>query len=252
MERVQYGPGAGQYAEWSPVEAARGIIVVIHGGYWRSRYDLSLGRPLAHDLHRRGWATLNLEYRRIGSGGGAPETFDDIAAGIDLLGTLVPRHAGPIVALGHSAGGHLAVWAAGRARHGWPEGVRLTHVVSQAGLLDLRAAHRDRLSGDAVAELFGSESGAVGEGSSENGPTTDLVEARFDPQQQVPLDIPVICLHAPDDDMVPMSQSVGYVRAASRAGAQADLVEVTGGHFDLIEPGSSAWSQVLGVLDSLS
>jgi len=235
MERVRYGPDPEQYAEWSPVASQRGIVVVIHGGYWRARYDLALGRPLAADLTGRAWATLNLEYRRVGNGGGAPETFDDVAAGIDLLATLAPGYAGPIVALGHSAGGHLAVWAAARGRYGWHEHTRLTHVISQAGLLDLRAAHRDRLSSDAVTDLLG----AAG------------IAARFDPQQQLPLDVPVTCLHAPDDVDVPISQSRGYVEAAAAAGATVDLVEVTGGHFDLIRPGSQAWARVVAVLDAL-
>ncbi len=230
-----YGSHAAQYAEWSPVEDARGIVVVIHGGYWRARYDLSLGRPLVADLNRRGWSTLNLEYRRIGDGGGAPQTFDDVAAGIDLLADLAPGYARPIVALGHSAGGHLAVWAAGRGRHGWPERVRLTQVISQAGVLDLDAALRDRLSGSVVAELLGS----AGE------------LHRFDPRQQLPLDVPVTCLHAPDDVDVPISQSLDYVEAARAAGAEASFVEVAGGHLDLIRPGGDAWGRVLGVLDLL-
>lgn len=244
MERVTYGPGAEQYVEWSPVSASRGIVVVIHGGYWRAQYDLALGRPLVADLRARGWSTANLEYRRVGNGGGAPETFDDVAAGLDLLATLAPGYGGPIVALGHSAGGHLAVWAAARGRYGWPERVALTHVISQAGVLDLRAAHRDRLSSDAVTDLLGST----------------VAEPRFDPQQQLPISVPVTCLHAPDDDMVPTSQSSNYVAASRAAVADgsgreavaATYLEVTGGHFDLIRPGTSAWDRVVEVLDTVS
>ena len=239
--------------------------MVIHGGYWRAQYDLALGRPLAVDLNRHGWSTLNLEYRRVGNGGGAPETFDDIAAGIDLLATLVPGYDGPVVALGHSAGGHLAVWAAARGRFGWPERVRLTHVISQAGVLDLRAAHRDGLSNDAVTDLLGST----------------VAEARFDPSQQLPLDVPVTCLHAADDDAVPISQSLDYVAASQEAVARATAgvggetpegvrggqvrearadgkavaathVEVAGGHFDLIHPGTDSWAAVLASLPSES
>lgn len=253
MDRLSYGASPEQYAEWSPVADARGIVVVIHGGYWRARYDLSLGRPLAADLNRRGWSTLNLEYRRIGNGGGAPATFDDVAAGIDLLAELAPGHAGPVVALGHSAGGHLAVWAAARGRFGWPEQVRLTHVISQAGVLDLRAAHRDHLSSDAVTELLGPPDAA-----DEPAPDALVIDARFDPGQQLPLDVPVTCLHAPDDDTVPISQALDYVAASRAAVARAQragpvpaaFMEVTGGHFDLIDPTSDAWQAVIDVLEA--
>ncbi len=233
-QRVDYGPHPEQYAEWSPVAGARGIVVVIHGGYWRSRYDLSLGRPLAADLNRLGWSTLNLEYRRLGNGGGTPQTFDDVAAGIDLLADLVPGRAGPVFALGHSAGGHLAVWAAARRRFGWSERTQLTHVISQAGVLDLLAAQRARASDDVVTELLGEVSDSQ----------------PFDPRRQVPLDVPVTCLHAPDDEQVPISQSRDYVAAARAAGAEVALVEVTGGHFDLIRPGTDAWAAVVRALGS--
>lgn len=302
MERVSYGPDPEQYAEWSPVPGARGIVVVVHGGYWRARYDLSLGRPLAAALNHRGWSTLNLEYRRVGNGGGVPATFDDVAAGIDLLASLAPGYADPIVALGHSAGGHLAVWAAARSRFGWPERVKLTQVVSQAGVLDLRAAQRDRLSSDAVSELISTpltasprpapapdgappaepdqepQLDAQGRSASTPGPAHEpesspdvapVIDARYDPMQQLPLDVPVTCLHAIDDDAVPVTQSLDYV-AASRAaaaaaaaeagdaaGTQAPAVpatylEVTGGHFGLIDPESDAWAAVITVLNQMS
>ena len=101
-------------------QAPLGTVVIIHGGFWRARYDLSRGRPLAADLAARGYAAWNLEYRRALAGGGWPGTFQDVADGIDLLATLsastgLPLGTGPVIAVGHSAGGHLAAWAAGRA-----------------------------------------------------------------------------------------------------------------------------------------
>ena len=115
--RYPYGPHPAQYGElWLPGRAAVTTVVIVHGGFWRARYDLSLGRPLAADLVRRGYAVWNLEYRRVGAGGGWPATFEDIAAGIDLLADL-PVSTSRIAAIGHSAGGHLAAWAAGRG--GW-------------------------------------------------------------------------------------------------------------------------------------
>ena len=91
-------------------------MVVIHGGFWKARYGAEWGAPLAADLAVRGWAAWNLEYRRVGNGGGWPATLADVAAGIDLLAELAAERSRPrrVVAIGHSAGGHLATWAAGR------------------------------------------------------------------------------------------------------------------------------------------
>ena len=112
----RYGPDPAQFGElWLPGGTSAATVVIVHGGFWRARYDLSLGRPLAADLVRRGYAVWNLEYRRVGAGGGWPTTFEDIAAGIDLLADL-PVSTTRVAAIGHSAGGHLAAWAAGRAR----------------------------------------------------------------------------------------------------------------------------------------
>ena len=114
--RYPYGPHPAQYGElWLPGGGAANTVVIVHGGFWRARYDLSLGRPLAADLARRGYAIWNLEYRRAGAGGGWPGTFEDVAAGIDLLADL-PVDTSAVVAVGHSAGGQLAAWAAGRDR----------------------------------------------------------------------------------------------------------------------------------------
>ena len=103
-----------------PRGASRGVVVVIHGGFWKAEYDASLGEPLAADLTAAGWTTLNVEYRRVGDGGGFPATFDDVHAAIEALaGTDVDTPT--VVALGHSAGGHLATWAAARGRFdAWP------------------------------------------------------------------------------------------------------------------------------------
>src|SRR5579859_5548688 len=141
----RYGAHPAQFGElWLPGGPPLGAVVIIHGGFWRARYDLSLGRPLAADLTARGYATWNLEYRRVAAGGGWPATFGDVAAGIDLLATL-PVDTSRVVAVGHSAGGHLATWAAGRAKlpPGMPGApgtagrafVAVTGVVSQAGVL---------------------------------------------------------------------------------------------------------------------
>ncbi len=160
----RYGPDPAQFGELSlPDRPALGTVVIIHGGFWRARYNLSLGRPLAADLAARGYAAWNLEYRRAGGGGGWPSTFEDVAAGIDLLATL-PADTARVVAVGHSAGGHLGVWAAGRS--GLPDGapgarprVPVTGVVSQAGVLTLADCAREGVGGTAALDLMGGEPG---------------------------------------------------------------------------------------------
>jgi len=234
-ETIRYGDDPSQFVELTlPDGVPRGVVVVIHGGFWKAGYDLSLGRPLAADLVEKGWAALNIEYRRVGpaasgGGGGVPSTLDDVRAAVATLegrGLDLIR----VVTLGHSAGGHLAAWA-GHAIDA------VTHVISQAGVLDLVAADRDRLGGGAVAALLGHPAGPA--------------DAEADPRQQLPLDVPVWCVHATDDDTVPVSQSREYVAAATAAGAQAELVEVTGGHFVVIDTAHDAWRRTVAILDGI-
>ncbi len=234
--RLTYGDDPSQWVDrLDPDGDSRGTVVVIHGGFWKAMYAADLGAPLAVDLAARGWTTLNVEYRRVGNGGGFPATFDDIHAAINLV-----EGDGPVVTLGHSAGGHLATWAAARQRFDeWSGGVEVTHVVSQAGVLDLTSAYDQDLGGGAVQSLMD---------VAPDDPAYDLT----DPRRHVPLDAPVWCLHARDDTSVPFSQSEDYVRVASEAGAVSELIEVTGGHFDLIDTGSDAWRTIVGVLDLIS
>ena len=241
--KYSYGADASQWAElFLPDPPARaglqGVAVVIHGGYWRSTYGAELGEPLAMDLAGHGMAAWNLEYRRAGNGGGWPQTFQDVLAGIDKLAGLAEHHSldlGNVAALGHSAGGHLAVWAAGRHRlepdagFGAP-GVRLTGVVSQSGILDLAGAERLNLSNGAVANLLG-------------GPSSEHPRRyrAADPMAALPLDVPVFAVHAEEDDDVPLSMSTRYVEASMAEDVPARLVMVPGDHFSLIDPGAPAY-----------
>ncbi len=235
-----YGDDQAQVASlhW-PTGESRGVVVVIHGGFWKAQYDATYGVPLAQDLARRGWTAWNLEYRRVGNGGGWPDTFDDVAAGIDHLADIEGLDLSTVVTLGHSAGGHLATWAAARGRFDrWrPERVPVSAVISQAGVVDLTAGAKDDL-GDGAVEAF-----------LKGLPRPDW--DRVDPSRQLPLDVPVWCVHGAADTIVPLSQSAGYVDAAERAGGQAELVEVAGDHFVVIDPESEAWARTVDILDGI-
>ncbi|MGH3346344.1 MAG: alpha/beta hydrolase family protein [Nocardioides sp.] len=232
---IAYGDDASQFGELNlPDDAPRGVVVVIHGGFWKAAYDLSLGRPLAQSLVAEGWAAWNLEYRRVGNGGGTPQTFGDVAAGIDRLASLEGLDLATVVTLGHSAGGHLAAWAAGRTDPVVP----VTGVVSQAGVIDLVRAHELGLGGGAVEALLGHPPG--------------MTDAPYDPYQQLPLHVPVRCVHGAGDVIVPIEISERYVAAASDAGGDATLTAVEGDHFVVIDAGSDAWERTLRLLDELA
>ena len=236
--RIAYGDDRAQFGELTrPSGRSRGVVVVIHGGYWTSSYGLELGRPLAKDLAARGYTAWNIEYRRVGTGGGVPHTLDDVAAAIDRLADIDGLDLSRVVALGHSAGGQLAAWAAARGRFDrWKaERVTLTAVVSQAGVLDLRGGAAANLGGGAIPAFLGDQ------------PDDD----RVDPTQQLPLDVPVRCVHGLDDTIVPMNQSADYVARARKAGADATLTRVPGDHFALITTSSEAWRTIVGILGDL-
>ncbi|GAA2759387.1 acetyl esterase/lipase [Actinopolymorpha rutila] len=224
-------------------------MVLLHGGFWSAEYGLDLMAGLATDLVGRGWTVWNLEYRRIGDGGGWPATFTDVAAGIDHLLDLPARTGGsprrPIVLVGHSAGGHLAVWAAGR--HRLPAGapgarprVRVDAAISLAGVLDLEAAAREGVGGSSVQRLLG--------GTPTSQPRRYAVAS---PTERVPIGVPVCCVHGRADLVVPIEQSRRYVRAATAAGDHATLVETAGDHFALIDPSSPAWRSTVDHLPGL-
>lgn len=239
--RITYGGDPSQFAELTrPTGPSKGVVAVIHGGFWKAEYDLDLGRPLARSLAEHGWTAWNVEYRRVGAGGGAPATFDDVHAAIERLAHVEDVDTSTVLTLGHSAGGHLAVWAAGRQSHDpWRDAtVAVTGAVSQAGVLDLVAADGDDLGSGAVAALLGHPASPA--------------DARYDPRQQLPLDVPVRCIHGRADDIVPPSQSSDYVAAATSAGGDASVEVVDGDHFVVIDVESPAWRRQLELLDELA
>ena len=238
--RHHYGDDPAQYADlFLPAGIPLATVVVLHGGYWAEGFGSGPMVPMCRALQSAGYAAWNLEYRRIGAGGGWPTTFLDVAAGIDHLNTFDTIDAADVRLIGHSAGAQLAVWAASRrdTTPGGPSAVTVTRCVSLAGVLDLTEAARLRLGGRNVEILLGGTPGAV-PGNYDRG----------DPTRLVPAGCPVACVHPRDDQVVPREQSTAYVAAAQEVGAAVSFHEVPGDHSSVIEPTSDSWEAVFGLL----
>ena len=222
-----------------PTGTPIGLAVLVHGGFWYAEYGAGLMDQMAEDLRARGYATWNVEYRRVGGSGGFPTTFTDVAAAFDQTADLGLPTGLPTVSLGHSAGGHLAAWAASRtsATPGGAPKASVATTISLSGVLDLSSAADEGLGGGAAINLMGTRPGRDPE-----------QYALSDPAELVPAKGRVIAVHAEDDQLVPLDQSSTYVRLATAAGGQAELVKVPGGHFDLIDTGSDAWKKIVELL----
>jgi acetyl esterase/lipase len=246
--KLPYGPAPDQFGElWLPT--SRGphpVIIMIHGGCWQEVMPgADLMAYLSEDLRRDGIAVWNLEYRRLGvDGGGYPGTFRDLAAATDYLRQIKKRYAldlSRVVTVGHSAGGHLALWVA--ARKVLKDGplyrknpLPVHAAVSLAGINDL-AAYR----------IDGPACGGPG--------TIDAVsggEARYtetSPAAMLPLHVPQIIFSGAKDDIVPQRFGDAYGAAAKAAGDRVEIINIEGaGHMDFIDPDSGAWKQVKAVL----
>jgi acetyl esterase/lipase len=212
------------------------VAAVVHGGYWRAQYDRSLMEGLCLDLSAHGLAAWNLEYRRVGSGGGWPATFLDVAAGVDALAALDERlDLSRVVAVGHSAGGQLAFWAAARPTlppdaPGAAPRIRIRAAVSQAGILDLALAAALTPSAEPTRALLGD-------------PTESYDRYMLaSPRELLPLGIPQLVLHGAQDTRVSIRIATSYAEAALAVGDPCEARVLSGvGHFEHIDAGSSVW-----------
>ena len=234
----RYGPGPEHEADLllPAGDGPHRVAVLLHGGFWRARFKRSLMHALAIDLAQRGWATWNVEYRRGGSGGGAVETLDDVCAAIAALGDVVargqPLDLSRLLMIGHSAGGQLALCAASTSA--------VSSVVSLAGVCDLVSAFNDRIGDDAVAEFIGASPAQRPE-----------AYAVADPMHRLPTGTEVLLVHGDADDRVPVQLSRQYAVAARAAGDRCELLELARvDHFAIIDPRSTAWSQIAERLPS--
>jgi acetyl esterase/lipase len=248
--RLSYGLDALQFGELRLPggEGPHPVAVVVHGGCWLAQYDLGHVSGLADAIAEEGIATWSIEYRRVGDpGGGWPGTFTDVAAAADHVHTLASEYEldlDRVAVVGHSAGGHLALWLAGRAGLAVDDPLRgesplaLAGVVALAGIPDLAAYSAPEGCGAAVKEILGGQPSGL----------PDRL-ARTSPIEMLPLGIPQVLVVGELDPIVPPEHGERYAAAARSVGDQVELREVAGvGHFELIDPGSSAWPTVRGAL----
>lgn len=225
---VTWGPGPEDLGEVQLGGDDKPLVMLLHGGFWRPEYDRTHLRATSHALAAAGYTTCVPEYRRIP---GRPDAAcEDVRVALRVLPVeLRGRHDGRVVVVGHSAGGHLALWAASAA-----PAAGLVGTVALAAVADLATADRERVGGDAVEAFLG-------------GPATRRTD--LDPTRRVSAATPVVLLHGLEDVIVPASLAEAYVTAHP----SATLMTVPGaGHFALIDPASSAWSLVLSAIGGVA
>lgn len=247
--RIPYGSDPLQFGELR-LPSGPGpfpVAVVIHGGCWVSKFaTLQNTAALADALRDAGLATWNVEYRRLDQpGGGWPGTFTDIAAAVDVVRTIAREHPldlTKVITVGHSAGGHLALWAA--ARHRLPKDgalsrenpLRLRGAVALGGPGDLKgfAEYDEKICGSNVIDsLMGGSPSAVPERYAEGSPV-----------ELLPLGTRQLMIVGADDAVMPVAARDSYSAAVKKAGESVEIVEVPGGHFEVIAPTAAAWPTV--------
>lgn len=227
-ESITWGSQRNQLVDvyLAPDAPYMGVVALIHGGFWRAEHGRALMEAGARDLAARHCTVGNVGYRRVGEpGGGWPGTCDDVVSG---LRALVAAH-GPLAAVvGHSAGGHLALWASKEIEP------RPRVVVSVAGVNDLARAEHMHLGAGAATAFSGPS-------------LASLVAA--DPVRRVPLGTKTVLICATEDMVVPRVLSESYLRAASAAGDDVKILDVHGDHYSALDPSTAVWSAVVDAID---
>lgn len=224
---IRYGDHPDQFAELRLPESSHAgrLAVVVHGGFWRHMWTRDTTDLIAIDLARRGVASLNVEYRRVGAGGGGQVSIDDVVAAVCVATEGRDIDPGGWAIVGHSAGGQLALLAA-RALGGEGRGPVL--VATMGGVSDLHLAMDTNLGAGAAAAY-------VGEANPDSVSPTSLL----------PIGTPILAAHAAADDRVPIAQSERLVAAATAAGDRVTMLAIEdAGHFDHLEPTHAAWTTV--------
>ncbi|WP_293905105.1 alpha/beta hydrolase [Phenylobacterium sp.] len=251
--RIAYGPAPAQVVDLflPKTKGPYPVVVLLHGGCFLAEYQgLPQTSAIAADLAKRGYAVWNVEYRKLGEpGAGYPGTFLDVADAVDRLKVearkyrLDPKR---VVALGHSAGGHLALWAAARGRlpktsplwRARPQAIRA--VVSLGGIGDLEG------QGDVFAGACGPEPipRIIGLATRQN------AYADTSPAALLPTGVPVTMISGELDSVMPPATGRAYVARLTRAGDKGEAISIPGAsHFDVVIPTTAAWQVVVGALD---
>jgi acetyl esterase/lipase len=222
------------------------VVVLIHGGYWRSHWAADLMDALCLDLVARGLAVWNLEYRRPDLHGWRATTAD-VATGLDALAAVdAPIDLDRVAVAGHSAGAQLALRAAA-------DGARVCLAVSLAGVLDLVEAHRRRLGAGAVAMALGTAPDPAEAG--QTGPEAEPgvgVYGRASPMLRLPLKVRTLIVQGSGDELDLVDFGRRYARAAREAGDDVTYLEMSGDHFAVIDPRTPIWrTTALAMADAL-
>lgn len=231
FERTPYGALPDQFGDLRrPEHGGDHLVVAVHGGLWKHEWTHDTIEGIAVDLTRRGYVTWNLEYRRVGLGGGWPESFNDVAAAIAAAPAVTGISAKNTVVLGHSAGGAMALWAAGL-----PKDIAPGLVVGLAAMPDLVRAEDEGIGQGSVRKLLGRARPDPSE---------------YSPLHRLPTGIDTVLAVADGDELIPISHGKDYAAAATAAGDSVDFIEVTGLHSSFLGPETVPWKDVAEAVTS--
>ena len=225
--RLRYGAAQRQFGDLRvpKTKEKHPVAIVLHGGFWRNKFNLVYMGHLCESLRTAGIATWNLEYRSIGDPGGSwPGTCLDVALGASYLRMIADAHhldLNRVIALGHSAGGHLALWLAAKGN------LKLAGAFGLGAVADLQRALDLKLSDTVVAKFL--NGGAI---------------QQADPMQLLPMKTKLRLFHGKADDIVPIEIAERFTQAAKRAGDDARLFPLEGGHFEPVDPRTPQWGLV--------
>lgn len=226
--KIAYGLESEQWYEWyEPSALAKGVVVLVHGGFWRQQHNLDQMHRLADFFLAEGWAVANMEYRRADCGGAWPHIINDVnQAFIAIREQAIQKQiTGLLVGVGHSVGGQLVLLAAQQQ----------DLVIALAPVTDVARTAKEDLGESAAVDFFGSR--------------VEEVNLDASPIHQLPLATPVLLVHGTDDVRVPLRHSEDFVQALQNGAGNVDFWVIDGlDHFHIIDPACAIWPNVLAYL----
>ncbi|MGH8927922.1 MAG: type II 3-dehydroquinate dehydratase, partial [Acidimicrobiia bacterium] len=228
-ERLAYGMFPDQFGDLRrPHGDGKRLVILLHGGLWLNEWTRDITDGMAVDLTNHGYVTWNLEYRRVGAGGGWPESFVDVAAALTAAPDLVGIGPDDTIIAGHSAGGTMALWSTG-LNQGRPP----TMAVGMAALTDLVRAENENIGDGAIRRLLGRQR-----------PDPSL----YSPFHRLPTNVPVLLAATAGDRLIPFAHGQDFAAAAVQAGDRVEFLEVVGTHGSFMDPASDSWKELAGLL----